>query len=90
MNDLSFLKANAIGSLVAVTTLIMMALLPWPFEFTFPGEGVLIGRVELTSATFEQYVASLQRHLVVDTIFIIGWIVGWVGLRILIRIRHKL
>jgi hypothetical protein len=77
INDRLLLIVCLGASVLAFTLLIIMMILPWPFDFAFPGVGVLGGSIVLTEAEFSKYLEVMQLNYAVDEVFIVCWIIGW-------------
>jgi len=70
--------------------LLVMAFVPWPFEFEYPGIQVLAGEITLSPEGLNRYVTALQALFIVDGIFLIGWIIAWLGIAALVGTRARL
>ena len=86
-NPRSILRVGAIGATWATVMLILLLFVPWPLDVTFPGEEVLAGKMQLSSEDLAQYTNFFGVFLAIDGLFVIGWIVGWVGIAFLVRAR---
>ena len=50
MDNIRFtLRIGSIGAMVATVMLIVIASIPWPFDFLYPGEEVFMGKIVLSS-----------------------------------------
>ncbi|MCP4542173.1 MAG: hypothetical protein GY832_34050 [Chloroflexi bacterium] len=90
MNTRSVLRIGAIGAAVSVLMLVAIAVIVAPFGFADPTEEILTGQEGLSSTKFDRYIAILPALYAIDSIFIVGWIVGWVGVAALVRTRNEL
>ena len=90
MSVRSVLRMGALGAAVAVLMFVALAVLLWPFDFADPTEEILTGQLELSSAGLDRYIAIVPTYFAIDSLFILGWIVGWVGIAALVRTRNKL
>ena len=86
----SILRVGAIGATWATVMLILLLIVPWPLNVAFPGEEVLAGTMKLSSGELAQYADFFGVFLAIDGLFVIGWIVGWVGVAFLVRTRSPL
>lgn len=84
------LRIGAFGAVVATIMLIVIVILPWPFTFSFPGEEIITGKRILDAFEWAHYLNLLKIYYMVDNIFVIGWIIGWIGLSVLIYTRVKI
>jgi hypothetical protein len=84
------LAGGAVGALVAVIMLVVMAVFAtgfWPLEVEFPGLEILTGNVPVTPDEFIEFANLSALMLSLDSIFIIGVILAWLGLGVLTRER---
>lgn len=84
------LRIGSCGAIVATIMLIIMVMLPWPFDFSFPGEEIITGKKILNTIEFVRYLNLLEIYYMVDTFFIIGWIMSWIGISTLIYSRVEI
>jgi hypothetical protein len=89
MSIRSVLRIGAIGAAVSVLMLVAIAVIVAPFGFADPTEEILAGHEGLSPTRFDQYIAVLPALYAIDSIFIVGWIVGWVGVAALVRTRNE-
>lgn len=89
MDQKPLLKFGAFAAAFTTFTLAVMLFIPWPFEFEFPGRDVLIGQASLSAREFALYVKTIRLFYCVDTMFIIGWIISWIGLAALVKQRNN-
>ena len=84
------LAGGAVGALTAVIMLVVMAIFAtgfWPLEVEFPGMEILTGEVPVTPDEFLEFANLSALMLSLDSIFIIGVILAWLGLGVLTRER---
>jgi hypothetical protein len=84
------LRIGSIGAMVAVLALIGIVLLAGLFDlfdYTDLIEGILAKKITLSSMDLPRYTISFRGFLMVDTVFVIGEMVAWVGLAALIQAR---
>jgi len=77
---MSAYKISAIGAAISFLLLIVLAVLPWPFGFEFPGDAVLTGTVSLTAKEMSSFKEYFRLFLFIDTVFIVFWMVAWIGI----------
>jgi hypothetical protein len=80
----------AIGASLAVLFLISIAFIPFVEGVGYPGVNVLTGQTQLSSDQFTAYVCSIYLDLFLDTFFLIGCILAWIGLFYHIHQNNKL
>ncbi len=90
MSDRSILRIGTLGAAVAVLMFVALAVLLLPFDFADPVEEILRSQLASSSKDLSHYVAILPAYFAIDSLFILGWIVGWVGIAVLARSRNKL
>jgi len=84
------LSSGAVGALIAVIMLVVMAVFAtalWPLEVEFPGMEILAGETPATPDEFIEFANLSALMLSLDSIFIIGVILAWLGLGVLTRER---
>jgi hypothetical protein len=84
------LRIGSIGAMVAALALIGIVLLAGLFDlfdYTYMIEEILAKKIELSSMDLPRYTVSFQGFLMVDTVFVIGEMIAWVGLAALIQTR---
>ncbi|MBN1882886.1 MAG: hypothetical protein JW885_11980 [Deltaproteobacteria bacterium] len=84
------LASGAVGALVAVIMLVVMAVFAvgfWPLEVEFPGMEILTGEVPMAPDKFIEFANLSALMLSLDSIFIIGVVLAWLGLGVLTRER---
>ena len=89
MNDYRVLYICGFAFIFASLLLIIMSFVPWPFNFIFPGESVLTGMLSLNPAQISQFISSSGYYLIIETLFIILWFIGWVGIGLLVKVKNK-
>jgi hypothetical protein len=90
MKSSSFFRLTSIASFLTVALLVVLGLIPWPFDFEFPGEAVLTGSLALSPTIFAQYLSRLHLMYAIDNLLITSWFIAWIGLGKLVRKRNKL
>lgn len=88
MTTRSILRFGALGAAVAFLMLIALAAVVAPIDFVDPAETILLAQLRPVAADLDRYIAVLPTLYAVDSIFIIGWIVGWLGVAALVRSRN--
>jgi len=84
------LAGGAVGALIAVIMLVVMAVFAtgfWPLEVEFPGMEILADTVPVSPDEFIEFANLSALMLSLDSIFIIGVILAWLGLGVLTRER---
>ena len=66
-----------LGALLSIISLIVLAILPWDFPFEIPGKEVFMGEIQLNEAQLYTFQAQLTMILVVDFVFLLGWLLSW-------------
>jgi hypothetical protein len=66
-----------LGALLSVVSLFALALLPWDFLFEIPGKEVFTGEIQLNEGQLYTFQTQLTMILVVDFVFLIGWLLSW-------------
>ncbi|MBN2006748.1 MAG: hypothetical protein JXA21_25565 [Anaerolineae bacterium] len=90
MNTRTFLTIGAVGFAVAVLAFPALAVAVWPIGLVDPIQAILSGQVTPGMDAFDRYLATLPACYAIDDIFIIGWMVGWLGVVVLVRERQRL
>lgn len=90
MKPEQYLRVGAIGSMLATLSLVAMLFISWPFDFSFPGEQFLTGNISLSQSDLAQYVKIIRVYFALDSLFILAWIVAWLGFTFLIRPRSNI
>lgn len=89
MENMSVYKISAVGAVLSVLLIIVLAALPWPFEFQFPGDAVLAGAVSLSAQEIVAFKESFRLFLFVDSLFVVCWVTAWVGIGMIARRRDS-
>jgi hypothetical protein len=85
------LRISSIGAMVAILALIGMALMSELFGFVYLSEEILAKKIELPLTDLSRYTVSFQVYMVVDTVFVIGEMIAWMGIAALVQTRaHSL
>lgn len=95
MTDTRFvLRVGAIASMAATILLILMILLNSLWGVINPADYAIHGIKETNYAEYKNYVEKLKQDtgimLSIDTIFIFAWIIAWIGIVSLARIKSKI
>jgi hypothetical protein len=69
-------QVGIFSSILAFSLLLVMLILPWPFDFSFPGVAVLRGLEHLSESEFNIYLQSLRLSYSIDEVFITSWIIS--------------
>jgi len=83
------LRFGALGFVVSVLMFFALVVIVSPFNFADPVYEILTNQVNTTTDTFDQYMKILPAYYVIDNILIVGWIIGWVGITILVGKRSQ-
>jgi hypothetical protein len=86
MKTSHILRIGAIGSAAATLMLMILAVLLWPFGWAIPGEEFLAGQPQVYAGSLD----VLRIYFTVDSVLILGWLVGWIGISMVVRSRHPL
>lgn len=89
-NSQRILRVGAIGAGLSTSMLILMAFITLPLGMSYPGVEALTGDLALSTGEMISYLSGIQILFVLDGIFLVGWLVGWVGLAELVRSRVPL
>jgi hypothetical protein len=81
------LRNASVGAGTAAIVLVAMAFISLPGGMTYPGMGILDGRVILKGAELQSYLGSMRLLFVLDGVFLLGWIIAWTGLAALVQTR---
>lgn len=87
---LTFYRITAIAAVVSALLLISMAFIFFPQGLEYPGLLVLTGKLALSAADKTAYSRALRTLFVVDSIFLLGWMVSWLGVARAVRERVPL
>jgi hypothetical protein len=69
---------------------VALAVILLPFDLADPVEEILAGQLESSLADVDRYIAIVPAYFAIDSILIVGWIVGWMGVAVLVRARNRL
>lgn len=89
-NSNRVVRVGAIGAGVSVVFLIAMAFVSLPAGMNYPGLEALTGALTLTPDEQAAYLSGMQVLYLLDGIFLLGWVVAWVGLAELVRTRYRI
>jgi hypothetical protein len=89
-NTQRILRVGAIGAGLSTLMLILMAFITLPLGMSYPGVEALTGDLTLSTSEMTSYLGGIQFLFVLDGIFLVGWLVSWVGLAELVRSRYPL
>lgn len=78
-------SAFALGAFI----IILMSFIPWPFDFSFPGETLFLGKIQLSEIQMNSYIKYVSIFLIIDSLFVICWFIGWVGFGSLIKQANR-
>ena len=78
---------GALGFMLAVVMFFALAMIWWLVGFVDPIEEILTGQVAPATDLFNQYLIILPVYYLFDNILTCGWLVGWVGIALLVRKR---
>jgi len=81
------LRLFAGAAALSAALLVLMAMLPFPPGLGYPGLEVLTGELHLLPDAYSGYLSTMRLLFVLDSIFLAGWLVSWVGLGLLLRKR---
>ena len=84
MNTSHILRIGAIGSAIVVLMFVAIAIVLLPLDWAVPGDRILSGQAQLTPERLE----ILRTAFIIDSVLIMGWIAGWVGIAMLVRDRN--
>ncbi len=90
MNDDTriLIRAGAIGATVASLLIVCLAFTPWPFDFAMPGDPVIAGEIALSAPEAAAFKTSVGILFSIDDVFLLGWVIAWIGLAALLRKEH--
>lgn len=84
------LRIGAMGAAVSTLMLLLMAMISFPKGLAYPGLEVLSGTLLFGPDEMEVYLNGMRILFTLDGLFLVGWIVSWIGLAELIRSRFPL
>ena len=80
---------GTLGFAVAILMFCLLGAISWSLDFADPVEAILTGQVPPTSEAFSHYTNILPAYYAIDSALIIGWLVGWIGVAVLVRERNR-
>ena len=83
------LQMGALGFAVSTVMFFAIVVILIPFNFADPIDEIMAGQVDPATDIFSQYVTILPTYYAIDNVFIVGWIVGWVGISVLVGKRNR-
>lgn len=86
MTTRTIYRICAVGAAVAVLMLVMMALFR---DSTISVVDLVAGGKSPGTAELNRAMTYMRTQLAMDVIFIAAWIIGWIGLSLLVRTRNK-
>lgn len=89
-NAQRILRIGSIGAGLSALMLILMTFVTLPSGMTYPGVEALTGDLALSSGDLSSYLNGLQILFVLDGIFLVGWLVSWVGIAEIVRSRYRI
>ena len=85
-----FFRIAAIAALVSCVMLLLLALIVFPEEISYPGLDVLTGNHSLSTEDSHQFNQSLQNLYGIDTVFLFGWFISWIGISLIVKEKNPL
>jgi len=67
-----------------------MAFISLPAGMSYPGLEALTGALSLTAGEQTTYLSGMQVLYLLDGIFLLGWVIAWVGLAELVQARYRI
>ena len=83
-------QIGAAGAGLSTLLLIAMLFVSLPHDMFYPGLDVLTGKLVLSGAEQVQYLNGMYLLYVLDSLFLLGWLLSWVALAELVRSRLPL
>ena len=83
------LQIGALGFAVSTLMFFALVVILSSFNFADPVDEILTGQVDPATDIFSQYATILPVYYAMDNVFIVGWIVGWVGVTVLVGERNR-
>ena len=80
---------GALGFMLAVVMFFALGMIWWLAGFVDPIEKILTGQVAPGTDLFNQYSIILPVYFLFDNILVCGWLVGWLGIALLVRKRDQ-
>ncbi len=84
------LRLGAWGAALSTLLLLAMAFIRLPAGMFYPGLPALMGRLLLAPAEQAAYLTEMRLLFVLDGMFLVGWILAWLGIGELVRARQHL
>ena len=89
-NNALFYRITATAAGCSALLLIGMAFIAFPQGLEYPGVAVLTGELVLSPADQAVYAGALRMLFLLDGLFLLGWLVSWVGIAQAARERMPL
>jgi hypothetical protein len=86
-NRKALLRFTALGAFIVPLTLMGILPLFAALDYTIPGQLLLSGQVDPT--LLDSHIRLLGTAYIIDTVLILGWVLGWIGLTLLIREKNR-
>ncbi len=80
---------GALGFMLSTVMFFCLAIIWWLVGFVDPIEEILTGQVAPATDLFNQYLIILPVYYLFDNILVCGWLIGWVGIALLVRKRDQ-
>ncbi len=91
MDDSTYtMRVGAIAAVLAALLIVGITFVPWPFDFPMPGDAAISGEVSLNLPEAATFADSVRVLFSIDGVFILCWIVAWIGLSVLVKSRHEM
>lgn len=84
------LRLAAAGATLASLLLIALAFVALPAGLSYPGLPALTGQMGLSPAELNAYLAAMRTLFTLDGLFLVGWVLAWLGFFTLVRGRSLL
>jgi hypothetical protein len=84
------LRIGSIGAGISTIMIILLGFISLPAGMSYPGLEALTGETILSASEHLSYVKEMQMLFILDGIFLMGWILSWVGLAELVRSRYRI
>lgn len=84
------MRTGAAGAALASLLLLAMAFVALPLGMTYPGLPALTGQITLAPADLDAYLMGMRTLFTLDGLFLVGWLLAWLGLFVLVRTRSPL
>ena len=83
------MRAGSVGAAISTVLLIGMVFITLPAGMSYPGLEALTGSIVLSAGEKNAFLTGMQTLYILDGVFLMGWILAWVGLSELVRERSK-